>query len=227
MIEDLRNKVYHKINSEYLEYIDNIKQLSLEDIIKNSYQIAIKEEFIDMFSVTGNYNKFQLLALLEKENTLDYLYEAYEGTDGGLHNFLEEKLDEEFYNLGNDYVEKINEKIELDSNSELVKDISEALTKLDRYEFCNYIKKKFNVEDLDVLDVYNILNKKDGAKYLYDFCNQVKDDQQLLYLKEIMIIDSEAIDRIEDKILPKLKTIIDSQEKNSDTKTKDKGREDR
>jgi len=227
MIKELTDKVYNKLHNEYLEYIDNIKQLTPNEIIKKSYPITIRQELVDMFYGTVNFDKFQLLGLLEKENTLDYLYEAYENTDGGLHNLLEEKLDEEFYDLGNDYEEKIKEKIESDKNSELIKNISEVLEELNRYEFCNYIQQKFSVEDFDVLDVYNILNTKDGAKYLYDFCDQVRNEQQLLYLKEIMVINSESIDSIDDKILPKLKEIIDSQEKDLTSKLKDKGREER
>lgn len=227
MTKELADKVYNKVHNEYMEYIDNIKRLPIEEIVKNSHSITMRQEFVDMFQGTENFNKFQLLALLEKENTLDYLYEVYEDTDGGLHNFLEEKLDDEFYDLGNDYEEKINEKIELDNNSELIKDISEVLTELNRYEFCHYIQQKFNAEDLDAFDVYNILNAKDGAKYLYDFCDNVRHEQQLLYLKEISVINSEAIDNIDDKILIKLKTIIDSQEKSLNSKSKDKGREER
>lgn len=226
MIEDLANKVYNKLRNEYFKYVENIKKLSPEEIIKNSYPITIRQEFVNMFYGTGNFNKFRLLGLLEKENTLDYLYNAYENTDGGLHNLLEEKLDEEFYVLANDYESKINEKINSDKYSKLIKDISEVLKELDRYDFCNYIQQKFNVEDLDAFDVYNILNTKDGAKYLYDFCDQVRHEEQLLHLKEIMVINSEVIDNIDDKILPKLKEFIDSQERETSKKTK-KGREER
>ena len=201
MIKELVDKVYSKLHNEYMEYINSIIRLPIEEIIKNIYPITIRQEFVDMFQDAKNFNKFQLLALLEKENTLDYLYEVYEDTDGGLHNFLEEKLDDKFYDLGNDYEEKINKKIELDNNSELIKDISEVLAELNRYDFCHYIQQKFDVEDLDDFDVYNILNAKDGAKYLYDFCDNVRHEQQLLYLKEISVINSEAIDNIDDKIL--------------------------
>ena len=94
---------------------------------------------------------------------------------------------------------------------------------LDRYEFCHSIQQNFSVKDLNNIDVYNILKVKDGVKSLYEFFSTIRHDQQLLYLQEIMVINSEIIDNINFKILPNLKKIIDEQEK----KSKAKGQEER
>lgn len=97
MTEKLVNQLYNKLRKEYLEYIENIKQMPIEQVISNSYSIAIRQEFVDMFYGTENYNKYELKVLLEKDNTLDFLYEDWVDAEGGIHNVLEENLSEALF----------------------------------------------------------------------------------------------------------------------------------
>ena len=173
MTEKLVNQLYNKLRKEYLEYIENIKQMPIEQVISNSYSIAIRQEFVDMFYGTENYNKYELKVLLEKDNTLDFLYEDWVDAEGGIHNVLEENLSETLYDLVDDYKNRLSIEIEKHPNYELIRDISETLMALDDYDFCYHIKDAFGVEDLDIVDVYEILKEKNGGKYLYDFCDQV------------------------------------------------------
>ena len=73
-----------------------------------------------------------------------------------------------------------------------------------------------NINYLDEYDVYKILNSKDGGKYLYDFLDQIRYEDQVNYLLDIQVLDSEKVNSIEDKILPDLKKNIRQQDKNKE-----------
>lgn len=214
MMENLTNKVYNKLNNEYIQYINNIKNLSAEKIIDSAYEIIIKKEFVDMFYSDNGYKKYALQILLEQDNTLDFLYEDWISSDGGIHKLLKENLIELLYDLDEEHRIELNKKIKFDTKFELIKDIGNTLKELDKYDFCIDIKKKYDAYWLDNIDIYEILNSKDGAEYLYDYFNTVKKEKQIEYLEEIMVINTTYIDNIDDKILPKLKEIIKEQHQN-------------
>lgn len=208
MIQKLIQQVYEKINKEYKEFIDELKQTPPENIIKNAYKIAIMEEYLDMFYGNESYDRHQLRALLEKENSLDYLYKDWMDADNGIHHVIEENLDDCLIELGDKYVERLNEKIENSPNYELIKNISDALIDFNNYNFCENIKKRFEVDDFDTIDVAEIFDTKGGKEYLYHHFAQLVDDNHLQYLNEISVVNSENYNNIEEKILPKLKEII-------------------
>ena len=216
MNKDLVEKLHLKLKEEYLNYVNNIKQLPVEEIIKKSYELTIRKEFVDMFYDNRDFNKFQLLALLEKEQPLQYLYDSWMDCDYGINNLLLDNLDDTFYELGNDYENKVMLEIQKDKNYSLIESISDVLQAFDNYDFCTYLKQKFNVNDLDEYDVYKILNSKDGGKYLYDFLDQIRYEDQVNYLLDIQVLDSEKVNSIEDKILPDLKKNIRQQDKNKE-----------
>lgn len=224
MINELADKVYSKLQKEYIEFINDIKESSKDEIIKKSYEIAIKDEFVNMFYDTCDFNKFQLLAILEKEQPLQFLYNSWEKSDGGINQILEEKLDDDFYELGSNYENKIMLEIQKDKNYQLIENISDVLTELDNYDFCTHIKQKFNVDDLDNYDVHKILYSKDGAKYLYDFCDEIRKEQQVNYLREISVLNNKKMNSIEDKILPNLKKVITDQDRNIIKSSKERER---
>lgn len=225
MVEELASKVYHKLSNEYSKYIENIKKLSKEEIINESYPITMKQELVEMFYDTVVFNKYQLMGLLEKENILEFLYDTYFAKDGGLNNLLEEKMDDNFYGLGNEYEEKLNEKIDSNENIELIEDISNALIDFDNYDFCIELKKEYKVEDFDNYDIFYILNINGGAKYLYNYFFDLVRNPQLKYLKEIAAINPKNYDNIE-KIMLKLQD-IDKEEKKKNKNAKNKEQEER
>ena len=151
MNKDLVEKLHLKLKEEYLNYVNNIKQLPVEEIIKKSYELTIRKEFVDMFYDNRDFNKFQLLALLEKEQPLQYLYDSWMDCDYGINNLLLDNLDNTFYELGNDYENKVMLKIQKDKNYSLIESISDVLQAFDNYDFCTYLKQKFNF-----LKIFNI-----------------------------------------------------------------------
>ena len=222
MIGKLAEKVYEKLHSDFLKYLEEIKKLPVNELENKIYEMLFKQEIVDMFYGRERYNKLELNALLKKDNLLDYLYSKWDSTayvsDLSIENDIEEQIEQAIeivmLDLATDDVSLIKTKIKNSPNYELIKDISETLTALDNYDFCYHLKDRFNVEDFDTVEVYEILNTKDGAKYIYDFCDQVRHEDQVKYLLQIHVLDNDKINNIEDKILPKLKNYINQQEKN-------------
>ena len=85
--------------------------------------------------------------------------------------------------------------------------MTKTLRELRNYEFYddNIIQRKFLYYDKN--DVQDLLNSKDGARKLLNYFNDVKDNEHLKYLKEIHVIDTESINKI-DEYIPKLNEII-------------------
>lgn len=222
MIGELTEKVYEKLHSDFLKYLEEIKKLPANELENKIYEMLFKQEIVDMLYGRERYNKLELNALLKKDNLLDYLYSKWDSTayvsDLSIENDIEEQIEQAIeivmLDLATDDVSLIKTKIKNSPNYELIKDISETLTALDNYDFCYHLKDRFNVEDFDTVEVYEILNTKDGAKYIYDFCDQVRHEDQVKYLLQIHVLDNDKINNIEDKILPKLKNYINQQEKN-------------
>lgn len=226
MIQELTNQLYEKLKKEYKEFIENILKTEPKNIVKNAYKIAIMQEYVDMFYGTENYSKYELIALLEKENSLEFLYDDWLNADNGIHTVLEDNVEDCLLGLEDEYVSKLNEQAKSDSNYELLKDMSDALKDFNNYNFCDYIKKKYNIDDFEIIDVHEIMNKVGGAEYLYYYFAQLVDNNHLQYLNEISVINSDNYKNIEEKILPKLKEIMNN-EKNKSNINKNKERDER
>lgn len=220
-----RLNIYEKLNNEYKLFLEEIKKLSSEEIINKAEEITLKENFVNLSY--ENYDKYTLKLLLEQDNTLNYLYESWEDCNFSFDEEIDMRIDIALSDYVDELKEEIQEKIESDPNYELIKSISNTLKELNNYDLCDYLKDKFDVKDLDEYDIHHILYSKDGTKYLYDYCDEIRKEQQVNYLKEISVIDSEKINDIEDKILPKLKEIIATQDRINRTKDKNKERDDR
>ena len=84
--------------------------------------------------------------------------------------------------------------------------------------FCYHLKQKYGLgkyETLSPLLVKEILDSG-GTRYLYDFLNDVKDNEQLKYLVDINTFNSNFYNNIEEKILPILKETITREKKQKD-----------
>lgn len=107
--------------------------------------------------------------------------------------------------MKNKKTEKVNEKL---YDKEFISIICSTLKDIDNYDFCTYIKRKYNIEEFNVVVVDKILNSKGGAECLYCYFAELVDNEHLQYLNEISLVDSENFNNIEEKILPKLKEIM-------------------
>jgi len=216
---NLLKQVESRVKKEYENYIEKIKNQNIDKIIEESYQISIKEELTYLFYDENKFNNHKLNSLLEQENILEYLYNDWMKSGRNISEILEDNLDFCLDQLEEDYIYEKEELIKKDKKYELIKMISDVLEDVDYYEFCNNLKNKYQIDDLDLIHVYNIFCSKDGKKYLYDFFNDIKDSEHLSYLNEISVINSENFNNIEEKILPELKSLL-TKEKNIDRDTR-------
>lgn len=199
--EELSNKVYKKLESEFDMFKESCLSKTKEEIINSAYEITIKEEIVESFR-KNSYDEEQYLALLENDNMLENIYQDWMNAESGIHIPIEESID--FYL--NEIEEKYT-KLESDPNSKLIKDMTKTLRELRNYEFYddNIIQKNFIYYDKN--DVQDLLNSKDGPRNLLNYFNDVKKNEHLNYLKEIQVIDTESINKI-DEYIPKLNEII-------------------
>jgi len=89
----------------------------------------------------------------------------------------------------------------------LIKEIVSSLQQLDNYDFCFFLKKKYNIRDFDYSNINKILETKEGINNLKDFFEEMKDNEQLNYLTEIMLFDSSTYEGISDRLIPGLEEL--------------------
>lgn len=209
---NLTDKVYQKLHQEYLTFISEIKKLSEEKIETKVYEILFKQEIVDMFKDRDRYNKLELTSLLSIDNCLDYLYENINGINYSIEEHveieIENKVEIAMLDLATDYFNKQAKEIINSKDGNLILMISSVLDDIDNYDYCRHIKSKYEFEEFNVVEVNKILNSKGGAEYLYYYFAQLVDNKHLQYLNEISLVDSENFNIIDEKILPKLKEMM-------------------
>lgn len=175
-IEDLCNELYEKLSRELREYKRELREQNADMIIRSSYETTIKEQFPDMFFGKSHYDEYELRALLDLDNSLNGLYNAWMDADFGVHNMLEDTLTDFITDLTDEYVEEQEEKIKQKENYEFILEVSESLKNLEKYNFSDYIKDKYEIEKLDMNLIDEILNNKDIINDFDNFniCDYIK-----------------------------------------------------
>lgn len=195
MVERLEEQIYKKIDKEYNDFINEMFKLSKEEIINNSYKIAVINEFKE-FSINVDCNILELKALSQEPNLLQTFYRNWLKYDDVSLSYVTEitinKITDRYMNI-------LKEKMNKFSKLDLVKDICEVLNYLDDNNNCDFIKEKFNVEEFSDEIVYLILKDRKGIKDLYHYLCEVVD---IDYLADEKILKN---NNVEEKILPKLK----------------------
>lgn len=88
--EKISSALYNKLKVEFDKYIDNLKTLSPDEMIKHSYETVFKEEILICFENGNPLNNRQSKALLSTKNPLDYLYSEWLDADSS---YLDSVLD--------------------------------------------------------------------------------------------------------------------------------------
>lgn len=195
MVEHLEEQIYKKIDKEYNDFINEMLKLSKEEIINNSYKIAVITEFKE-FSINIDCNLIELKALSQEPNLLQTFYRNWLKYDDVSLSYVTEIT---INKITDRYINILKEKMNKFSKLDLVKDICEVLNYLDDNNNCDFIKEKFNVEEFSDEIVYLILKDRKGIKDLYYYLCEVVD---IDYLADEKILKN---NNIEEKILPKLK----------------------
>ena len=197
MIERLEEQIYKKIDKEYNDFINEMLKLSKEEIINNSYKIAVIGEFKE-YSINVGSNIIELQALSQEQKILQTFYRNWLKYDDVSLDYVAditiEKITDRYMNL-------LKEKMNRFSNIDLVKDICEALDLLDDNNNYDFIKEKFNVEEFSNEIVYLIMKDRKGIQELYSSLSKVN-------INDLTNDENLKNKIIEKNILPKLKDEI-------------------
>lgn len=213
MKEKLCNDLYEKLNKENKEYKNKISLLSPKEIIKSAYPIAIKEELVDLFYGGSRFSIRILKALLEKDNTLEYLYDKWLNADGGIHEIIVDSIEDDLLELEEEYSDKLLNNLEQNKNFSLYSSLAEVCSNFDLYHLCEDLKDKFEVENLDIVDIDAIFNSKDGKKYMYNFLDGLKNNGKAKELSETNVKVYKQLEEVKNSLLPKLKELIRKDDK--------------
>lgn len=209
--KELLEILNEKLEKEYNNFINYILKLEPINIINRTYELTIKQEIKDLYINNDNLDRYEIKALIEKENTLNFLYCNWLDKDFEINNEIENLLQRDISDLAIQY---INDQMVNCANNNKYIIISKTLENLNYYDFCNQIKSKYGLEKYESFSPLLIKEILDngGVKYLYSFFSNIKDNEHLKHLVNINVFSSDSYKNIQQKILPSLKrTIISSQ----------------
>ncbi len=89
----IRNELYEKLEKEFRDFIEEMKNNEPEVIVNSAYQITMKEEFVSMFyPESEQYDIEEIKALNKTKNPLEELYQGWMDSDAGIHSVLEDSV---------------------------------------------------------------------------------------------------------------------------------------
>lgn len=104
---DIRKKLYEKMQKEYNDFIEEMKNNEPQFIVNNAYQIVIKEELVAMFyPESEQYDIDEIKALNKTKNPLEELYQGWMDSDAGIHSVLEDNVSDTIEEIQKEQREK-------------------------------------------------------------------------------------------------------------------------
>lgn len=104
---DIRKKLYEKMQKEYNDFIEEMKNNEPQFIVNNAYQIVIKEELVAMFyPESEQYVIDEIKALNKTKNPLEELYQGWMYSDAGIHSVLEDNVSDTIEEIQKEQREK-------------------------------------------------------------------------------------------------------------------------
>lgn len=86
----IREELYKKMSNDYKNYIDNLKNSSIDKILDSAYEKVMKENILEEFTPEfKHYDIEKIKALNNYENPLNKLYREWFKRDIGIHTLLE------------------------------------------------------------------------------------------------------------------------------------------
>lgn len=104
-LEELKQKFDDKIDNEYKEFIEELKQCSPQVILERAYEKVSKEEMVYKIK-DKDYTVSDLKALLKTEEILQECYDEWLKSDGNFNEVLEYAVDERIDLIIDDYKER-------------------------------------------------------------------------------------------------------------------------
>lgn len=103
----IREEVYNKMEKEYNGFIENIKTKTPEEIIESSYEKVMKYEILCDFEPEFRHYDIERIKSLNKSNDpLEEIYQGWMDWDGGLHNAIEDSIENTLDKLVKEQKEK-------------------------------------------------------------------------------------------------------------------------
>ena len=104
-LEELKQKFDDKIDNEYEEFIEELKQCSPQVILERAYEKVSKEEMVYKIQ-DKDYTVSDLKALLKTDGILQECYDEWLKSDGNFNEVLEYAVDERIDLIIDDYKER-------------------------------------------------------------------------------------------------------------------------
>lgn len=108
-LEDLKEQLGQKIENEFQEFIEDLKQCEPQVIIDRAYEKVSKEEMIYKIK-DKEYSKSDLKALLKADEILQECYDEWLKSDGNFNEVLEYAVDERIDLIIDDFKDRENKK---------------------------------------------------------------------------------------------------------------------
>ena len=104
--EQLRKKLYSRINAEFAQFERELLEASPQDILDKSYEYLSKRNIVTEIEYDRNLSNEQLKAMLKLKAPLEVLYEEWIDTDGSESQMIREFI----YDFSKEEAERIKEK---------------------------------------------------------------------------------------------------------------------
>lgn len=117
--EELKEKLWEKISSEYNHYEKEVLNLSKEEVYEKSYKTTIRKGIVNYFDplyYEGDRKEIQML--LVEDDLLSSLYRAYARGDYDISEKLEESIKDVIFQIKEEKEKSINENKNLEKNLE-------------------------------------------------------------------------------------------------------------
>lgn len=89
----VREQLYNKLNEEYNQFINYLKEQIPDKILDKAYEKVMKEETLAMFYPDSNkFDIEQIKALIKTEAPLDELYQGWMRSDVNLNELYEDNI---------------------------------------------------------------------------------------------------------------------------------------
>ena len=108
--DKLKQKLVYKLEQEYKDFCERMKQKTKEELIQSAYEIVVKEEIRDEIKNYTNLDSFKLKALIKHRDIIDEIYWQWKKEDSRLGEVLENSINETIEIIVEDYEKKKSEK---------------------------------------------------------------------------------------------------------------------
>lgn len=89
-IKNIKQDIYHRAKKEYESFLNDLKKLPKEEILKYAYEIAMKEDILYIIETITSKESIQVLK--EINNPIELIYSEWAKTDGCIIDMLENAL---------------------------------------------------------------------------------------------------------------------------------------